>query len=60
MARNKAEREGKQHRAEGKDKSSGKYNKTFPSKSDRRNKADFDRAYDKEDKERREKSKSKN
>ena len=29
MARNKAEQEGKQHRTEGKSKSTGKYNKWF-------------------------------
>ena len=59
MARNKAEQEGKQHRAEGKSKSTGKYNKWFPSDSDRRNKTDFDNAYDAEDKRRSQKSKSK-
>ena len=59
MSLNKAEREGKKHRAEGKSKSTGKYNKWFPSESDKRNKVDFDNSYDTEDGRRSEKAKKK-
>ena len=52
MSLNKAEREGKEHRAKGKPKSTGPHNKLFPSDSEKKNKVDFDNAYDAEDKRR--------
>ena len=54
---NKAEREGKAHRAAGKSKGSGKYNKLFPSEQEKRNKTDFDNAWNDEDIRRSKKSK---
>ena len=55
---NKAEREGQEARQEGKPRSSNPYDKWFPSDSDKQNKADWKIGYDREDKARERKSKS--